>query len=100
MCDDVKLCNRGVREFLILTRTWFAFGLPSKTGCDKMAVGLVLVKALRIILDTHLQWTCSLARRMKPLHHLIHQDQLVLLESRWSHQTQCHKKLQLIQWIC
>jgi hypothetical protein len=28
------LCNRGVRELLILTRTWFAFGLPSKTGCD------------------------------------------------------------------
>jgi p-aminobenzoyl-glutamate transporter AbgT len=20
--------------FLILTHTWFAFGLPSKTGCD------------------------------------------------------------------
>jgi hypothetical protein len=24
-------------EFLILTRTWFAFGLPSKTGCDTTA---------------------------------------------------------------
>jgi hypothetical protein len=24
------LCNRCVREFLILARTWFAFGLPSK----------------------------------------------------------------------
>jgi hypothetical protein len=23
-----------VRELLILARTWFAFGLPSKTGCD------------------------------------------------------------------
>jgi hypothetical protein len=34
MCDDVQLCNRCVREFLILTRTWFAFVLPSKTGCD------------------------------------------------------------------
>jgi hypothetical protein len=34
MCDDVQLCNRCVREFLILTRTWFALGLPSKTGCD------------------------------------------------------------------
>jgi hypothetical protein len=33
MCDDVQLCNRCVR-FLILARTWFAFGLPSKTGCD------------------------------------------------------------------
>jgi hypothetical protein len=28
------LCNCGVRELLILARTWFAFGLPSKTGCD------------------------------------------------------------------
>jgi hypothetical protein len=30
------LCNRRVREFLILARTWFAFGLPSKTGCDSI----------------------------------------------------------------
>jgi hypothetical protein len=35
MCDDVQLCNRYVGEFLILALTWFAFGLPSKTGCDK-----------------------------------------------------------------
>jgi hypothetical protein len=34
LCDDVQLCNRCVREFLILARTWFTFGLPSKTGCD------------------------------------------------------------------
>jgi hypothetical protein len=34
MCGDVQLCNRCVREFLILTRTWFAFGLISKTGCE------------------------------------------------------------------
>jgi hypothetical protein len=26
------LCNRRVREFLIMTRAWFAFGLPSKPG--------------------------------------------------------------------
>jgi hypothetical protein len=26
------LCNRYVREFLILARIWFAFGLPSKPG--------------------------------------------------------------------
>jgi hypothetical protein len=26
------LCNRCVREFLIVARTWFAFGLPSKPG--------------------------------------------------------------------
>jgi hypothetical protein len=47
----------------------------------KMMVDLVLVEALRILLDTHSQWTCSLVRHMEPLHHLIHQDQLALLES-------------------
>jgi hypothetical protein len=26
------LCNLGVCEFLILARTWIAFGLPSKPG--------------------------------------------------------------------
>jgi hypothetical protein len=34
MCDDVQLCNRCVREFLILAHTWFVFGMPSKTRCD------------------------------------------------------------------
>jgi hypothetical protein len=38
----------------------------------KMMVDLVLVKALQILLDTHLKWTCSLVRRTKPLHHLTH----------------------------
>jgi hypothetical protein len=42
MCDDVQLCNRCVREFLILTRTWFAFGLPSKTGCDISGITTLL----------------------------------------------------------
>jgi transposase InsO family protein len=28
------LCNCCVRELLILARTWFAFGLPSKIECD------------------------------------------------------------------
>ena len=37
MCDDVQLCNRCVREFLILARTWSAFGLPSKIRCDTAA---------------------------------------------------------------
>jgi hypothetical protein len=40
-----------------------------------------LVKALQVLVDTHLQWTCSLARCTEPLHHLTHQDQLALLES-------------------
>jgi hypothetical protein len=47
----------------------------------KMMVDLVLVEALRIPLDTHPQWTCSLVRCMEPLHHLVHQDQLAPLGS-------------------
>jgi hypothetical protein len=31
--------NCCVRELLILARTWFSFGLPSKTGCDKLVIG-------------------------------------------------------------
>jgi hypothetical protein len=42
MCDDVQLCNRRVREFLILARTWFAFCLPSKTGCDISCIKALL----------------------------------------------------------
>jgi hypothetical protein len=30
------LCNCCVRGLLILARTWFTFGLPSKTGCDSL----------------------------------------------------------------
>jgi hypothetical protein len=33
------LCNCCVRELLIMARTWFAFGLPSKTGCDTAEPG-------------------------------------------------------------
>jgi hypothetical protein len=47
----------------------------------KMMVDLGFVEALQIPIDTHPQWTCSLARRMEPLHHLIHQDQLAPLGS-------------------
>jgi hypothetical protein len=36
------LCNCCVRELLILARTCFAFGLPSKTGCDISGIGAVL----------------------------------------------------------
>jgi hypothetical protein len=32
------LCNHCVCEFMILARTWFTFGLPSKTGCDNLVV--------------------------------------------------------------
>jgi hypothetical protein len=36
------LCNCCVCELLILARTWFAFGLPSKTGCDISGIKVVL----------------------------------------------------------
>jgi hypothetical protein len=42
LCDDVQLCNCCVRELLVLARTWFAFGLPSKTGCDIGGIKAVL----------------------------------------------------------
>jgi hypothetical protein len=42
MCDDVQLCNRCVREFLILARTWFTFGLPSKIGSDISGIKALL----------------------------------------------------------
>jgi hypothetical protein len=40
------LCNCCVRELLILARTWFAFGLPSKTGCDISGIKAVLTVGL------------------------------------------------------
>jgi transposase InsO family protein len=40
------LCNCCVRELLILARTLFAFGLPSKTGCDN--VELYIARILRL----------------------------------------------------
>jgi hypothetical protein len=36
------LCNYCVRELLIMSRTWFAFGLSSKTGCDISGIKAVL----------------------------------------------------------
>jgi hypothetical protein len=36
------LCNCCVRELLILARTWFTFGLPSKTGYDISGIKVVL----------------------------------------------------------
>jgi hypothetical protein len=40
------LCHCCVRELLILARTWFAFGLPSKTGCDIGGIKPVLTVGL------------------------------------------------------
>jgi hypothetical protein len=34
------LCNRCVRELLILARTWFAFGLPSKPGVTSSPINI------------------------------------------------------------
>jgi hypothetical protein len=36
------LCNRCVRELLILARTWFAFGLPSKPGVTQIEIQRLL----------------------------------------------------------
>jgi hypothetical protein len=36
------LCNFCVRELLILARTWFTFGLPSKTRCDISGIKAML----------------------------------------------------------
>jgi hypothetical protein len=50
LCDDVQLCNCCVHELLILARTWFAFGLPYKTGCDSFQQGSnVKLNAPRIL---------------------------------------------------
>jgi hypothetical protein len=53
MCDDVQICNRCVREFLILAHTWFTFGLPSKTGCDipLLSQTSLVKRLLRLILS-------------------------------------------------
>jgi hypothetical protein len=56
MCDDVQLCNRCVREFLILARTWFAFGLPSKTGCDNQPLGFEDPRIPNAIWDSYTDW--------------------------------------------
>jgi hypothetical protein len=36
------LCNRYVRDFLILAHTWFAFGMRSKTGYDISGIKALL----------------------------------------------------------
>jgi hypothetical protein len=46
-CVMMSICNCCVREFLILARTWFTFGLPSKTGCDiSVIIALLTVRPL------------------------------------------------------
>jgi hypothetical protein len=48
------LCNRCVREFLILARTWFAFGLPSKPGVTGSAWSDIFKLASRLNRAPHL----------------------------------------------
>jgi hypothetical protein len=55
------LCNRCVREFLILARTWFAFGLPSKTRCDSIAD---LEYALSIQVELHISEVQGLEKKL------------------------------------
>jgi hypothetical protein len=45
------LCNCCVRELLILARTWFAFGLPSKTGCDNNKIGKWAIELNELTVD-------------------------------------------------
>jgi hypothetical protein len=47
------LCNRRVREFLILARTWFAFGLPSKTGCDTRSQAYAALNDAMAVMTLH-----------------------------------------------
>jgi hypothetical protein len=50
LCNDVQLCNCYVHEFLILACTWFAFGLPSRTGCDNIrSIGQETITAFKIL---------------------------------------------------
>jgi hypothetical protein len=37
------MSNYVIAEFLNLTRTWFTFGLPSKTGCDISGIKALLI---------------------------------------------------------
>jgi hypothetical protein len=46
------LCNCYVRELLILARTWFAFGLPSKPGVT-CSTTVKIIRKLGVI-NTHL----------------------------------------------
>jgi hypothetical protein len=59
------LCNCCVRELLILARTWFAFSLLSKTGCDRhegSAKTWLPSKGVTLLLKATLP-TCVLSRR-------------------------------------
>jgi hypothetical protein len=58
------LCNRCVHEFLILAHTWFALGLPSKTGCDRLW-GFRTARPL-VLEDAAARQVCKMRRRGGP----------------------------------
>jgi hypothetical protein len=51
-----SLCNCCVRELLILARTWFAFGLPSKSGVTpaKLLTILLISRTKYYVIDINL----------------------------------------------
>jgi hypothetical protein len=51
LCHDVQLCNRCVREFLILARTWFTFGL-----CRRFDPGGSLDRRVNCCCVSHPRW--------------------------------------------
>jgi hypothetical protein len=84
LCDDVRLCNCCVRELLILARTWFTFGLPSKTGCyigllgplapQLLLLSLVVPMILGLVL-LHSLVTCHVQHLLIMLLFLVHPTQ-------------------------
>jgi hypothetical protein len=55
------LCNRCVRELLILARTWFAFGLPSKPGVTKIIPAFVCLTSRCKMIRLEYDYTKRLA---------------------------------------
>jgi hypothetical protein len=55
------LCNCCVRELLILARTWFAFGLPSKTGCDRSLISKAATRpSILVSISKEILSSCNL----------------------------------------
>jgi hypothetical protein len=77
MCDDVQLCNRCVCEFLNFARTWFAFGLPSKTTCDNLEA--LDYKRHFLIIETNRLNFCYLVRKCLLVGHRFERNGLRLV---------------------
>jgi hypothetical protein len=83
------LCNCCVRELLILARTWFAFGLPSKTGSDNHHTRLLKQKKQVYVFAKRIKGRPAqkLPQRWRvviavgpPLRHLWRQDDAIVLD--------------------